>query len=80
MVTGDLQMDLEEDMMATVLHFPTLRTVVTRSPNLMLLEIIQTTSGMDISRTSNVVLDKVGLGELLEVVEGPQDQTEGCLK
>lgn len=73
-------MDLEEDMMATVLHFPTLQTAVTRSPNLMLLEIIQTTSGMDINRISNVALDRVDLGELLEVVEGPQDQTEGCLK
>lgn len=73
-------MDLEEDTMATVLHFPTLQTAVTHSPNLMLLEIIQTTSGMDINRISNVALDRVDLGELLEVVEGPQDQTEGCLK
>jgi len=31
--------------MATVLPFPTLQTVVTRSLNLMLLGIIQTTNG-----------------------------------
>lgn len=66
--------------MATVLPFPTLQTVATHSPSSMLLGITQTTRGMDINKISNVALDKVDLGELLEVVEGPPDQTEGCLR
>ncbi|XP_074853580.1 caprin-1 isoform X3 [Carettochelys insculpta] len=69
-----------EDMMATALRFPILQTVVTLSLNLMLLGTTPTTSGMDINRILNEALDKVDLGELLEVVEGLQDPTEGCLK
>ncbi|XP_073204017.1 caprin-1 isoform X4 [Lepidochelys kempii] len=69
-----------EGMMATALHFPTLQTVVTRSPNLMLLGTTPTINGMDINRILNVALDRVDRGEPLEVVEGPQDPTEGCLK
>lgn len=80
MDTGDQPMGLEEGMMATDLHFPTLQIVVIHRLSLALLGIIPITSGMVINRISSVALGKMVLGEHLEVVEGPQDPTEGCLK
>lgn len=80
MVTGALPMDLEEDMMVTALHSRTLRTVVIHSLSSVLPGTTLATSGMDISRISSEALGRVDHGEPHEVVEGPQDPTEGCRK
>lgn len=80
MDTGALQMDSEEDMMVTALHSLTLQTVVTHSLNSVLLGTTLAISGMDISRISSEALGRMDHGEPHEVVEGPQDPTEGCRK
>lgn len=75
MDTGALPMDVEEDMTVTALHSRTLQTVVIHSHSTTL-----ATSGMDISRISSKALGRVDHGEPHEVMEGPQDPTEGCRK
>lgn len=80
MDTGALPMDLEEDMMVTALHSRTLQTVVIHSLSSLLPGTTLVTSGMDISRISSEALGRVDHGEPHEVVEGPQDPTEGCRK
>lgn len=80
MDTGDLPMDLEEDMMVTALRSQTLQIVAIHSLSSVLPGTILATSGMDISRISSEALGRVDHGEPHEVVEGPQDPTEGCRK
>lgn len=80
MDTGALPMDSEEDMMVIALHSLTLQTVVTHSLSSVLPGTILAISGMDISRISSEALGRVDHGEPHEVVEGPQDPTEGCRK
>lgn len=80
MDTGDLLMDLEEDMMVTALHSLTLQTVVILSLSSLLPGTTLAISGTDISRISSEALGRVDHGEPHEVVEGPQDPTEGCRK
>lgn len=80
MDTGALLMDLEEDMMVTALHSLTLQTVVTHSLNSVLPGTTLAISGMDISRISSEALGRMDHGEPHEVVEGPQDPTEGYRK
>lgn len=80
MDTGALPMDSEEDMMVTALRSLTLRTVVIHSLSSVLPGTTLVISGMDISRISSEALGRVDHGEPHEVVEGPQDPTEGCRK
>lgn len=80
MDTGALPMDSEEDMMVTALRSLTLQTVVIHSLSSVLPGTTLVISGMDISRISSEALGRVDHGEPHEVVEGPQDPTEGCRK
>ena len=67
--------------MVTALHsLLTLQTVVIHNLNSVLPGTTLAISGMDISRISSEALGRVDHGEPHEVVEGPQDPTEGCRK
>ena len=74
-------MDSGEDMIVTALHsLLTLQTVVIHSLGSVLPGTILAISGIDISRISSEALGRADHGEPQEVVEGPQDPTEGCGK
>lgn len=80
MGTGVPLMASEEDMTVTALHSRTLRTVAIHSLSSLLPGTTLAISGTGTSRISSVALGRVDLGQPHEVVEGPQDPTEGCRK